>query len=238
LTYLRFVKIMVDVAQLAERAVVVRVVAGSNPVVYPKGRWLSGRKHPAVNRVRKARWFESITAHVNEREKTYYAWEKAGWKFRIGDYYGALCVTLDGPGLWADADFNRRFPYGICLGVNVGRKRSLPGAEHLRMPRAGFGLDLNAHFGEPNRLHLTGLRRRWTIGLLEWHEQVETGARQEMIAGQERTVHVMERVRCRPRIVRAQGWDWDTNRALDSQDSRSWRWIVSHPVARPRSSAG
>jgi hypothetical protein len=179
------------------------------------------------------RWFEPNTCHVNEREKTYYAWGKAGRKIRIGEYYGALCVTVDGPGLWVDADINRRFPYGVCLGVKVGRKYPLSGAEHLRMPRCGFCLDLNAHFGEPNRLALSGPRRVWTVGLIEWHGQAKVGTRQEVLAsGREITVHVTKRVWCRPHLVRMQGWDWKTGRALDWRDDRSWRWIVCHPVAR------
>jgi hypothetical protein len=179
------------------------------------------------------RWFEPNTCHVTkDHEKTFYAWQKAGCKVRIGNYYGALCVTLDGPGLWVDADFNRRFPYGICLGVKTGRKHPLPGASHLRMPRTGFSLDVNAHFGEPNRLSLTGPRRVWTIGLISWHDQVQTGTRQERIAGRVQTVHEMRTVRVWPRLVRAQGWDWKTGRALDYRDDKSWRWIVSHPVTR------
>jgi hypothetical protein len=163
----------------------------------------------------------------DEREKTYYAWKKAGWKFRAGEYYGALCITVDGPGLWADADINRRFPFGVCLGVKAGRKHPLPGAEDLRMPRIGFGLELNAYFGEPNQLTLSGLRRRWTIGLLSWHKEIVTSG-----TGTLQDPCRTATVRCRPRLVRMQGWDWKTGRALDYRDGKSWRWITSHPAAR------
>lgn len=168
----------------------------------------------------------------DDREKTYYAWRKAGARFRVGEFYGALCVTLSAPGLWVDADINRRWPFGVCLGVKAGRKHPLPGAEQIRHPRYGFSVDLNAPHGEPNRLHLSGLRRFWMIGLISWHEQVETGTHQDVIMGEPTTVHDMKTVRCRPHLVRGQGWDWKTGRALDWRDDRSWRWIVSHPRKR------
>jgi len=150
-------------------------------------------------------------------------------KITKGDYYGAVCIEVkDVPWLYFDLDLNPRFPYGCCLAVRVGkdaRTRHEPGCKAsacrctvVPSPARGFTLDLNAFFGEPNRLSLNSRRHHVTVGLLSWHRE-EMGA-------------VMRRVRCRPHLVRMQGWDRKTGKALDYRDDSSWKWIVIAPRNR------
>jgi hypothetical protein len=150
---------------------------------------------------------------------------------------GSPCWQIKSRWLYADADWNTRFPFGTSLGVRIGPREPEPPHKPEcktdcrcewpeRRPTPGFTLDLNAPLGEPNRLYLTGPRRRYMIGLLSWHGEVETGTRQEVIMGREQTVHLTKTVRCWPRLIRGQAWDW--RRCEGTRPSR-FRWLVVHP---------
>ena len=73
------------------------------------------------------------------------------------------------------------------MGVHFGRDVEAP----------GFLLDLNAPFGEPNRLYL--MTRRWhvTVSLISWWTFRQTGR-------EGRTVHG-DWVRCRPHLEDSRG---------------------------------
>jgi len=153
-------------------------------------------------------------------------------KITKGDYYGAVCIEVkDVPWLYFDLDLNPRFPYGCCLAVRIGenaRSGHEPGCEVrdweacgcsiMTSPARGFTLDLNAFFGEPNRLSMTTRHRHVTVGLLSWHRE-EMGV-------------VVRRARCRPHLVRMQGWDSKAGKWLDYRDERSWKWLVIMPRNR------
>lgn len=138
------------------------------------------------------------------------------------EQYASPCWTLTGRWIWADADWNTRFPFGTSFGVRVGPKAAT--YDEHRLPPWGFTLDVNAPLGEPNRLYVWGPKRNYMIGLVSWHTQIETGTRQQIIMGREQTVHEMKTVRCRPRLERGQTWDWKR-----SEGSDRWRWITVHP---------
>lgn len=134
------------------------------------------------------------------------------------EQYSSPCWKLTGRWIWADIDWNMRFPFGASIGVSVGRNPK-PGNRSL-----GFCLDINAPIGEPNRLYLTGPRRDWMIGLITWWTFRETGRHETTHNGRVITQIEGEDVRCRPRLERGQAWDWKR-----SEGSDRWRWIVSHP---------
>lgn len=111
-------------------------------------------------------------------------------------YHGAPCLRLRS---WLHADLTTRWPYGGSLSLTWRGYSVL--------------LDLNAPFGEPNRLHLTLPRWHVVIGLLTWHEFRMTGRQGRTIEGYY--------ARCRPRPEKI----W--------RDGR-YRWLS---ISRPRSEA-
>ena len=152
------------------------------------------------------------------------------------EQYSSPCWTLESRWLWADADWNTRFPFGVGLCVRLGPREPRPQhtpeckmdcrcewPERRRTPQ--FTLDVNAPLGEPNRLYLWLPGLDVMIGLVSWHTEIETGTRQQVIFGREQTVHLMKTVRCRPRLERGQAWDWKRSAWSDR-----WRWLVVHPA--------
>lgn len=123
-------------------------------------------------------------------------------KFTRGTYpdipgtAGSPCWKLTGRWLYADADWNTRFPYGVCLAVRGGRNPR-PGFA-LDAP-LGFTLDLNAPLGEPNRLYLWLGPVKAILGLPQFRDE-EVIAR-ETTAGGKRVVHVRHFNRRVPRIA-------------------------------------
>jgi hypothetical protein len=96
-------------------------------------------------------------------------------------YYGAICLGKPGHGF--HADLNPRFPFGVSGGWARGGR--------------SFLADVNAPLGEPSRIYLRSPGWHLTIGLLGWHEFVETG---RVRAGRGTQVNGYYR-RCRPRLV-------------------------------------
>jgi hypothetical protein len=109
--------------------------------------------------------------------------------------------VLAGDRFTVDVEWNTRWPFGGCLAARYGDRQVL--------------VDINAPFGEPNRVHLTGPRRHHMIGLVAWND----------FSG-----------RCRPHVVRGQRYDWAAGRAWDWRDPAAWRWWTSRP-AKPREPA-
>lgn len=135
------------------------------------------------------------------------------------------CWQFQARRLWADLDVNTRFPFGFSLAA----ADSPPGVgDGPRRRRWGITLDVNAPLGEPNRLYLSGRRRDWMIGLVEWHRFKETGQHTTTLRSG-RTIPCVEGhdVRCRPRLVRGQAWDWDRS---EGSTPPVWRWVVVHPA--------
>ena len=144
-------------------------------------------------------------------------------RFKRNTYEGAPCWTVSGRWLYFDADLNTRWPFGISLGVRVGTRRPWPHPDSTyKQARRGVTLDLNPPMGEPNRLYVWGARREYMIGLVSWHEFRETGRRQSSRG----TIVEGKHVRCRPRLVRGQAWDWKLS---EGTVPPRWRWIVVHP---------
>lgn len=85
---------------------------------------------------------------------------------------GSPCWTLLSRWLYADADWNTRFPFGTSLGLHFGRQ-----PERLDQPNLtpGFLLDLNAPEGEPNRLYLWLGPVSVTLGLVQFRDFRVTG---------------------------------------------------------------
>lgn len=119
--------------------------------------------------------------------------------------------------------------------VRVGPR----GPSRGSLPRIGFTLDLNEHWGAPNRLYLWGLKRDYTIGLVSWHKQVETGVVEERIVlGKVREVRHLKTVRVWPYLTRSQAWDWQQSEwtlpprwrwfSVAPHDHRE-RWAKAHP---------
>jgi hypothetical protein len=141
-------------------------------------------------------------------------------KFTRTAYFGSPCWNASGRWFWFDADWNTRFPFGTSAGLRIGRQpRRVAGG-------LGFTLDVNAPLGEPARLYLWGPKRHYMIGLASWHEWQETGTETRTIMARPETVHLGHDVRCRPRIVRGQAWDWKRS---EYTDPPRWRWIVVAP---------
>ena len=139
-------------------------------------------------------------------------------QFTRSSYEGSPCWKLTGRRVWADAEWNTRWPYGTSLCIRFG---SHP--EIIRRP--GFTLDVNAPAGEPSRLYLWGPERYYMIGLLSWHRFRETGRDTATVFGREVPLVRGGYVRRRPRPVRGQAWDWKQSAASDR-----WRWIVVTPA--------
>lgn len=125
---------------------------------------------------------------------------------KLTTYHHSPCLTIMLGPVHFHADVNGRFPYGVSAALN------------------NVILDVNAPFGEPSRLIISGPRRQYMIGLLSWHDFKETG-RETGPSGH--TVVNGDYVRCRPRLVRAQAWDRVTQEFSDQ-----WRWIVIWPHDR------
>jgi hypothetical protein len=101
------------------------------------------------------------------------------------------CWQLTSPRVWLDADWNTRFPFGVSLGLNLGRRDERDLDRPRRQPaRLGLCLDVNAPLDEPNRLYVHGRHWRVTLGLITWWTFRETGREGRMIRGRY--------VRCRP----------------------------------------
>jgi hypothetical protein len=143
-------------------------------------------------------------------------------KFERTTYAGSPNWRLTGRWIYFDAEWNTRWPFGICMCLRLGPAHPWPepGSEH-RQAKRGFTLDLNAPLGEPNRLYLWGARREYMIGLVSWWTFRETGREGRVIQG--------DHVRCRPHLVRGQAWDWKRDEARDWRRDDSWRWLVIHP---------
>jgi len=77
---------------------------------------------------------------------------------------GSPCWKIKSRWLDIDADWNMRFPFGVCLGIHVGRQ-----------PPPGFTLDLNAPEGEPNRLYIWLGRWHAILGLPSCRDLRPTG---------------------------------------------------------------
>jgi hypothetical protein len=116
------------------------------------------------------------------------------------EHIDSPCWQLTGSRFWLDADWNTHFPFGISLGLNLGRREDTPHelecAEDCQcrrhpLPR-GLCLEVNAPLGEPNRLYVHGPRWHVTVGLISWWTFRETGREGRMIEG--------EYVRCRPHL--------------------------------------
>lgn len=164
------------------------------------------------------------------------------------EQYAAPCWKLAGRWIWADADWNTRFPYGVSLCVRFGPREPEPPHKpecktdcrcdwpaQTQTPR--FTLDVNAPLGEPNRLYVTGPRRQYMIGLLTWHTEVVTHVATEVQRGKERRISHMKRVRSWPRLVRGQAWDrkgckWSQDRwraIVITPGDWEKRWARAHP---------
>ncbi len=127
-------------------------------------------------------------------------------KFTRSTYHGSPCWKVTADWLYADADWNTRWPFGAGLCIRIGPQHPWPDpdSKHRQAVR-GFTLDLNAPLGEPNRLYLWGARREYMIGLIQWRDDYGEETRW-------------------PRLVRGQAWNWRT-----CEGSDRWRWIVVHP---------
>ena len=103
-------------------------------------------------------------------------------KIKLGTYEGSPCWQAKARWLDADIDWNTRWPFGTSMGIHFGPDVQAP----------GFLLDLNAPFGEPNRLYL--MTRRWhvTVSLITWWTFRQTGREGRMVHG--------DWVRCRPHL--------------------------------------
>ncbi len=113
-------------------------------------------------------------------------------KFKRSNYCDSPCWTLKGRWIWADADWNTRWPFGASAGIRIGPYRPIDAKSKITMPRDGLLLDLNAPLGEPNRLALTLGGWQITLGLISWWTFRETGREGRMIHG--------DYVRCRPHL--------------------------------------
>jgi hypothetical protein len=162
--------------------------------------------------------------------------------------YSSPCWKLTGRWIWADADWNPRFPFGISLCIRLGPREPEPchksecktdcRCEYApRRFTPAFTLDVNAPLGEPNRLYIPGPRRNYMIGLLSWHTEVVTHVTTEVHRGKERRISHMKTVRCWPRLVRGQAWDrkhceWSRGKwrviVISPNDHRE-RWARAHP---------
>jgi len=87
----------------------------------------------------------------------------------------------------ADIDFTRKFPYGWCAGVWLGKPS-----------RWGFHWAWNAWSGEPNRLNLHLGPVRIDVSCFTWWKFQETGVREGNIAGRRVPFHEGHYVRCLP----------------------------------------
>lgn len=133
------------------------------------------------------------------------------------------CWQVHGRRIEIDADWNTRWPFGISISVSLGvpppRPPHTPQCKtdcRCEWPpdhRAGFSLDLNAPLGEPNRIGISGRRRHWMVGLIQWRSEIDGPG-------------------TRPHVVRAQRYDWKHSQWMAHDAPRAWRWIVSSP--RPR----
>jgi hypothetical protein len=90
------------------------------------------------------------------------------------DVQGSPCWKLQGRWIDIDADWNPRFPFGMCTSLHIGRQP--PPVQHLAAcetncrcafpnPTPGFCLDLNPPLGEANRLYLWLGNWHVTLGL-------------------------------------------------------------------------
>jgi len=88
---------------------------------------------------------------------------------------GSPCWKIQGRWLDIDADWNTRFPFGVCVSVRAGPYRVVDAKHNVKMPRNGFTLDWNPPLGEANRLML--LLPVWcvTLGLPSVRDFRETG---------------------------------------------------------------
>jgi hypothetical protein len=93
---------------------------------------------------------------------------------------GAPCWRISGSRCWLDADWNTRFPFGVSIGLTLGRREDI--AHEMECANDDYGcrlwrfcLDLNPPLGEPNRLYVHGRRRRVTLGLLSLRGLRDTG---------------------------------------------------------------
>lgn len=93
--------------------------------------------------------------------------------------------------MWADADWNTRWPFGTSCCVRLGRAR---GEDHQRNG-PGFTLDVNPPLGEPNRLYLWLAGRGLVIGLPTIRGSRDTGE-------QRNGIPVFAECRTWPRIER------------------------------------
>ena len=130
---------------------------------------------------------------------------------------GDPCWTLEGKYLWVDADWNPRFPFGVCFGFAVGKQQGT----HKIHPYS-LCLDLNAPLGEPNRLYLNGRRWHVILGLLTTRKDVfwsdESG-------------DWFKEVRTWPRVVRCSRYkyhrdeegDWERD---DKPAPLHWGWLT------------
>lgn len=81
------------------------------------------------------------------------------------------CWELSGRWVWADADWNPRFPFGTSACVHLGRARG----EEYQRSGPQFTLDVNPPLGEPNRLYLWLGRWSVTLGLPSLRTSRPTG---------------------------------------------------------------
>lgn len=132
---------------------------------------------------------------------------------------GSPCWQLKGRWLDADADWNTRFPFGVCLSVRVGPYRVVDPKRGVRLPLRGFALDLNAPLGEPNRLAFFSPRWHITLGLVSWWTFRATGREGRMIHG--------EHVRCRPHLVGLDRYRYhqdESGRWVRNEKPEPWHW--------------
>lgn len=116
-----------------------------------------------------------------------------------------------------DVDY-RPGKFGVCAGVTVGRRvhTARSGAE-INTGWLGGCLDWWAPMGEPNRLHLSGPRWRYMIGLPD--------NRDDEWIGDEDDVPVFRTVRGPWRLVRGQAWSREHGWSNDNR----WSWFVRSP---------
>lgn len=132
---------------------------------------------------------------------------------------GSPCWQLSGRYIWADADWNARFPFGASLCVRLGRAQG--GGRRLG---PGFTLDANPPLGEPNRLYLWLGRWSVTLGLLSFRTDKPTG---EETGGHPVYRECLGRPHVdgldRYRYHREPGGEWARN---DKPEPLHWGWLT------------
>jgi hypothetical protein len=136
---------------------------------------------------------------------------------------GSPCWQVKGRRLWADIDWNTRWPFGLCGSVLIGRYRVVDAGHGISMPRSGISLDVNAPLGEPNRLVLTLGRWRITLGLISWWTFRATGRKGRVIEG--------DYVRCRPHLEGLSRYRYHLDSSSryvrnDKPESLHWGWLT------------